>query len=65
MLGLKLNHVSKRGHWCPIYASVNRVRIASDNGLSPIRFQAIIWTNARIMLTEPLVTKFSEIFIQI
>ena len=27
---------------CRIYASVNRVNIGSDNGLSPIRRQAII-----------------------
>ena len=27
---------------CRIYASVNRVSICSDNGLSPIRHQAII-----------------------
>ena len=31
---------------CRIYASVNRVSIDSDNGLSSIRRQAIIWTNA-------------------
>ena len=30
----------------PIYASVNRTGIGSENGLSPIRRQAIIWTNA-------------------
>ena len=28
--------------WCRLYASVNRVNIASDNGLSPIPRQAII-----------------------
>ena len=28
--------------WCRIYASVNRVSIGSDNGLSPIQRQAII-----------------------
>ena len=28
--------------WCRIYASVNEVSIGSDNGLSPIRRQAII-----------------------
>ena len=28
--------------WCRIYASTNRVRIGSDNDLSPIRRQAII-----------------------
>ena len=38
---------------------------ASDNGLSPGRRQAIIWTNAGILLIEPLGTKFSEISIEI
>ena len=28
--------------WCRIYASVNRVSIGSDNGLSAMRNQAII-----------------------
>ena len=28
--------------WCPIYASMSRVSIGSDNGLLPIRHQAII-----------------------
>ena len=32
-----------------IYASVNWVSINSDNGLSRIRHQAIIWTNAGLM----------------
>ena len=39
--------------------------IGSDNGLSPDRRQAIIWTNAGILLIEPLETNFSEIFIEI
>ena len=39
--------------------------IVSDNGLSPGRRQAIIWTNDGILLTEPLGTKFSEILIGI
>ena len=36
-----------------IYASVNLVIIDSDNGLSPGRFQVIIWTNAGILLIGP------------
>ena len=40
-------------------------RIGSDNGLSPGRRQAIIWTNAGILLIGPLGTKFSEILIAI
>ena len=39
--------------------------IGSDNGLSPIRRQAIIWTNDGILLIRTLGTNFSEILIQI
>ena len=39
--------------------------IASDNGLSPGRHQAITWNNARILLIGPLETYFSEILIEI
>ena len=37
--------------------------IGSDNGLSPGRRQAIIWTNAGILSIGPLGTNFSEILI--
>ena len=39
--------------------------IGSDNGLSPGRHQAIIWTNAGILLIGPLGTNFNEILIKI
>ena len=39
--------------------------IGSDNGLSPGRRQAIIWTNAGMLLIEPLGTNFNEILIEI
>ena len=39
--------------------------IGSYNGLSPCRRQAIIWTNAGILLIGQLGTKFSEILIEI
>ena len=39
--------------------------IGSDNGLSPGRRQTIIWTNAGILLIEPLGTNFSEILMWI
>ena len=39
--------------------------IGSDNGSSPGRRQAIIWTNAGILLIGPLWTHFSEILIEI
>ena len=39
--------------------------IGSDNGLSPGRRQAIIWTNAGILSIGPLGINFSDIFIEI
>ena len=39
--------------------------ITSDNGLSPGRRQAIIWTNAGMLLIRPLGTNFNEILIEI
>ena len=39
--------------------------IGSDNGMLPGRRQAIIWTNAGILLIEPLGTNFGEILIGI
>ena len=45
---------------------VNKLTIiGSDNGLSPGRRQAIIWTNDGILLIGPLGTNFSEILIEI
>ena len=38
--------------------------IGSDNGLAPGRCQAIIWTNAEILINWPLGTNFSEILIE-
>ena len=43
----------------------NLTIIDSDNGLSPGRRQAVIWTNAGLLLTGPLGTNFSEILIEI
>ena len=48
-----------------MYASLNWVIIGSDKGLSPVRRQAIIWTNAGLLLIRPLGTNFSEILIRI
>ena len=39
--------------------------IGSDNGLSPGQHQAVIWTNAGMLLIGPLGTDFSEILNQI
>ena len=55
-------------HWggeTYLYASPTLPIIGSDNGLSPGRHQAIIWTNAGILLIGPLGTNFSEILIKI
>ena len=50
---------------CRIYASVNRVSIGWDNGLSSIRHQAIISTNADLLSIGPMGTNFSDILIKI
>ena len=47
------------------YMRHNITIIGSDNGLSPGRRQAIIWTNAVILSIGPLGTNFSEILIKI
>ena len=54
-------------HWGPVthICVGNLIIIVSDNGLSPYRRQAIIWTNAGILLIGPLGTSFSEILIEI
>ena len=39
----------------------NLTIIGSDNGLVPTRPQAIMWTNAGILLIWPLGTNFNEI----
>ena len=43
----------------------NLTIIGSDNGLLPRRRQAIIWTNAGILLIRPLGTNFNEMLIEI
>ena len=48
-------------HICVVKITI----IGSDNGLSPGRRQAIIWTNAGILLIGPLGTNFIEISIGI
>ena len=52
---------SHYGHIC----IGNLTIIGSNNGLSPGRRQAIIWTNGGILLIGPLGTYFSEILIRI
>ena len=53
----KLTHWGRVTHICVSKLAI----IGSDNGLSPGRRQAIIWTNAGIMVIGPLGTNFSEI----
>ena len=54
-------------HWGQVtHICVNDLTIiGSDNGLSPGRHQAIIWTNTGILLIVLLGTNFSEILIEI
>ena len=59
--GMNLTHCGRVTHICVSKLAT----IGSDNGLSPGRCQAIIWTNAGIMLIGPLGTNFSEILIEI
>ena len=62
MVSVKLNltHWGRVTHICISKLTI----IGSDNGLSPGRRQAIIWTNAGILLIGPLGTNFSEILIE-
>ena len=57
----RLTHWGRLTHICIGKLNI----IASDNGLSPGRRQAITWTNAGILLIGPLGTNFSEILIEI
>ena len=53
-------------HWGQVtHICVSRTITGSDNGLSPGRRQANIWTNAGILLIGPLGTNFSENSIEI
>ena len=52
-----LTHWGRVTHICVSKLTI----IGSDNGLSPGRRQAIIWTNAGILLIRTLATNFSEI----
>ena len=58
---VKLTHWGRVTHICVSKIAI----IGSNNGLSPSRRQAIIWTNAGILLIGPLGTNFSEILIEI
>ena len=55
-LPVYLTHWGRVTHICVGKLTIND----SDNGLSPGRRQAIIWTNSGILLIRPLGTNFSE-----
>ena len=57
----RLTHWGRVTHICVVKLTI----IGSDNGLSPGRRQAIMWTNDGILLIGPLGTNFSEILIGI
>ena len=59
-LGLGLTHWG----WVTRICVSKQNIIGSDNGLSPDRRQAIVWTNAGILFIGPLGTNFSEILIE-
>ena len=61
ILLLLLTHWGRVTHICVSGLTI----IGSDNGLSPGRRQAIICTNAGILLIGPLGTNFNEILIEI
>ena len=58
---VNLTHWGRVTHIC----ASELTTIGSDKGLLPHRRQAIIWTNAGILLIRPLETNFSEILIEI
>ena len=66
--GQDTNHPTNNAtHWGRVtHIWVSKLTIiGSDNGLSPGRRQAIIWTNAGILFIGSLGTKFNEILIGI
>ena len=60
-MDVTLTHWDRVTHICVSKLNI----IGSYNGLSPRRCHTIIWTNAGILLIQPLGTKFSEILITI
>ena len=58
---VQLTHWGRVTHICVGKLNI----IGSDNGLSPGRRQAIIWTNVRILSIRPLATNFNELLIGI
>ena len=80
MVGISANVVPEGGDFVYIQGSIKvlthwgrvthicvskLIIIGSENGLSPDRRQAIIWTNAGLLSIRPLRTNFSENSIKI
>ena len=65
--GLSMRFVVYLTHWNRVtHIRVSKLTtIGSDNGLSPGRLKAIIWTNAGILSTGPSGINFSEILLKI
>ena len=69
--GTKCDELSRDVSWLTHWGRVTHIcvskltLIGSENGLSPSRRQAIIWTNAGILLIRALGTNFSEILSEI
>ena len=63
---ITLSYLGALTHWGRVthICVVNLTIIGSDNGLSPGRRQAIIWTNDAIVWIRPLGTNFSETLIE-
>ena len=57
-----LINVSKFFHDCMRCINSSVIDIGSGNGLSPVRRQAITWTNAALLSIRPSGTNFSEKF---
>ena len=67
--GLLLAHCCQHHltHWCwEMHICIGKLTIVgADNGLLPSRRQAIIWTNAGMLLIRPLEANFNGILIEI
>ena len=66
-LHAQITELNELTHWGRVtHICISKLTIiGSDNGLSPERRQAIIWSNAGILLIGRLGTNFSDILIEI
>ena len=62
-----INHSLILTHWTRVtHICVSKLGIiGTNNGLSPVRCQAIIWTNADLLSIGPLGRNFSDIYIRL